>query len=356
MNGPELIDVLPAHRFDEAALAFYLRGRLPEMGETLVIRQFQGGQSNPTFLLETAGRRYVLRKKPPGRILPSAHMVEREYRVIRALGEHGAVPVPAAHVLCEDEGIIGTPFYVMDYVAGRVLPHPALREAEQGERRAIHFAAIDTLAALHRVDVEAIGLADYGKPQGYMARQVKRWSGQYEASRIGDMPAMDKLMAWLQDQSPARDETAIAHGDYRLGNLMLASDAPQVTAILDWELSTLGHPLSDLAYYCLPYHLHCEHEGMRGLVGLDLAALGVPSEAEVLERYCQQSGRDGIGDWHLFLAFSLFRLAAIVQGVYARALQGNASNADALEVGKRAGILAKAGWNIAQRDNGVLSP
>ncbi len=276
-------------------------------------------------------------------------MVEREYRVIRALGEHTTLPVPPAHVLCEDERVIGTPFYVMDYVAGRVIEHPALAAAAREERWPIHFAAIDTLAALHQVDVEAVGLAGYGRSQGYVARQIKRWSGQYEASRTGDMPAMEKLMRWLPEHVPARDESAIAHGDYRLGNLMLAPDAPRIIAILDWELSTVGHPLSDLAYYCLAYHLPADQPGMRGLIGTDLAAEGIPGEAELLERYCRQTGRDGLEDWHVFLAFSLFRLAAIVQGVYARALQGNASNADALQVGQRAGILAEAGWRIAQQ-------
>ncbi|MHB0774067.1 phosphotransferase [Halomonas sp. WWR20] len=356
MSEPQLIDVLPAHRIDEAALARYLRDYLPAMDDHLSVRQFQGGQSNPTYLLETAGRRYVLRKKPPGKVLPSAHMVEREYRVIRALAENTSLPVPQTHVLCEDDSIIGTPFYVMDYIAGRVLTHPALQEVEKSGRRAIHMAAIDTLADLHQVDIEAVGLADYGKPQGYVARQVKRWSGQYQASRTGDMPAMEQLMKWLPEHVPARDETAIAHGDYRLGNLIFAPDEPRVAAILDWELSTLGHPLADLAYCCLPYHLPADMEGMRGLIGIDLQAQGIPTEAEVLERYCQRTGRQEIGDWHVFLAFSLFRLAAILQGVYARALQGNASNANALEVGQRAGVLAETGWQIAQRgEQGALS-
>ena len=350
MNEPELIDVLPAHRFDEAALARYLRKHLPQMGDDVVIRQFQGGQSNPTYLLESAGRRYVLRKKPPGKVLPSAHMVEREYKVIRALSEHTRVPVPHVHLLCEDESIIGTAFYVMDHVEGQIFSHPALDGLAVGQRQPIHMAAIDTLAELHKVDVEAVGLADFGKAQGYFARQVKRWSGQYEASRTGDMPAMERLMQWLPEQVPQRDECAIAHGDYRLGNLIFAPGGARVAAILDWELSTLGHPLADLAYFCLPYHLPAGVDGLRGLVGIDLQAQGIPSEQEVLARYCQQSGRDAIGDWHVFVAFSLFRLAAILQGVYARALQGNASNADALQVGQRAGLLAEAGWRIAQTD------
>ncbi len=348
MNEPELIDVLPAHRFDEAALAHYLRLHLPAMGEALTVRQFQGGQSNPTYMLETGGRRYVLRKKPPGKVLPSAHMVEREYKVIRALAEHSSVPVPSVHLLCEDESIIGTAFYVMDHVEGRIFSHPALDGLAVAERGPIHLAAIDTLAALHQVDVEAVGLGDFGKAQGYFARQVKRWSGQYQASRTGDMPAMESLMQWLPQQVPQRDECAIAHGDYRLGNLILDPDEPRVAAVLDWELSTVGHPLADLAYFCLPYHLPAGVDGLRGLIGLDLHALGIPSEQDVLARYCQQSGRADVDDWHVFVAFSLFRLASILQGVYARALQGNASNADALQVGQRAGLLADAGWRIAQ--------
>ncbi|TCD23788.1 phosphotransferase family protein [Pseudomonas sp. IC_126] len=349
MSEPELIEVLPAHRFDEDALARYLRLHLPEMGKELSIRQFQGGQSNPTYLLESGGRRYVLRKKPPGKVLPSAHMVEREYKVIRVLSEHTRVPVPRVHLLCEDDSIIGTAFYVMDHVAGRIFSHPALEGVVTEERQSIHLAAVDTLAELHQVDVEAVGLGDFGKAQGYFARQVKRWSGQYQASRTGDMPAMEQLMRWLSEQVPQRDESAIAHGDYRLGNLIFEPGAPKVAAILDWELSTVGHPLADLAYFCLPYHLPAGVDGLRGLVGTDLHAQGVPSEQQVLERYCQQSGRADVAQWHVFVAFSLFRLAAILQGVYARALQGNASNADALQVGQRAGLLAEAGWRIAQR-------
>lgn len=347
-TAPELVDVLPAHQFDEARLHQWLKRELPDIGEHLEIRQFQGGQSNPTFLLESDGRRYVLRKKPPGKTLPSAHMVEREYRVMRALSEHTDVPVPNVRVLCEDSGVIGTPFYVMDFLEGRIVSHSALRALDRQERMPAHQSAIDTLAALHSVDVNAIGLGDYGRPEGYVARQVARWSKQYLASKTDELPAMDKLMAWLPDNLPAKDETAIAHGDYRFGNLMLAPDRPEVIAILDWELSTLGHPLADLAYYCLPYYLPSDMEGMRGLKGEDLEALGIPDEQETIARYCAKTGRDGIDDWHVFLAFSLFRLAAILQGVYKRALDGNAANANALEVGKRASLLAETGWQIAQ--------
>lgn len=345
--APELVEVLPAHKFDEKALHDWLKRELPEVGDRIDIQQFQGGQSNPTFLLTTAGGRYVMRKKPPGKTLPSAHMVEREYRVMRALSEHTDVPVPAVRVLCEDSAVIGTPFYVMDFLEGRIISHSALRALDRQDRMPAHHSAIDTLAALHSVDVNAIGLGDYGRPEGYVARQVSRWSKQYLASKTDELPAMDNLMAWLPENLPAKDETSIAHGDYRFGNLMLAPDKPEVIAILDWELSTLGHPLADLAYYCLPYYLPSDMEGMRGLRGEDLEALGIPDEQETIARYCAKTGRDGIDDWHVFLAFSLFRLAAILQGVYKRALDGNAANANALEVGKRASLLADIGWQIA---------
>ncbi len=346
--APQLVEVLEAHRLDEQKLTAYLRQHLPEFDGELRVLQFQGGQSNPTYLLEVGQRRYVLRKKPPGKVLPKAHMVEREYQIIRALADHTDLPVPPARFLCEDDSIIGTPFYVMDYIEGRIVSHPALLAVDRAERQPIHFSAIDTLADLHRVDVNAVGLSGYGRPEAYVERQVSRWTKQYLASRTGDMPAMEKLMAWLPENIPATDECAIAHGDFRLGNLILHPTEPKVMAILDWELSTLGHPLPDLAYSCLPYHLPAEIKGMRGLVGEDLEVLGVPEEADILARYCKRVGRDSIPDWHVFLAFSLFRLAAIVQGVYARALQGNAANADALEVGQRASILAEAGWRIAQ--------
>ena len=344
---PELVEVLPAHKFDESRLLVWLQKQLPEVGNRLAVKQFQGGQSNPTFLLETDRGRYVLRKKPPGKTLPSAHMVEREYKVIRALSGNTNFPVPKARVLCEDSEIIGTPFYVMDFLEGRIVSHSALRELDRQERLPAHHSAIDTLAELHSVDVNAVGLDDYGRPEGYVARQVSRWSKQYLASKTDDMPAMDKLMAWLPENLPSSDECAIAHGDYRFGNLMLAPDKPEVIAVLDWELSTLGHPLADLAYYCLPYHLPSDMPGMRGLLGEDLEALGIPNEQETIARYCAKTGRKSIADWHVYLAFSLFRLASIVQGVYKRALDGNAANANALEVGKRASLLAETGWAIA---------
>ncbi|MCU5784115.1 phosphotransferase enzyme family protein [Alcanivorax balearicus MACL04] len=349
MEGqPELVPVLEAHRFDESRLSRYL-DQAGLLAGALRVQQFQGGQSNPTYLLESGERRYVLRKKPPGKVLPSAHQVDREYRVMKALGEHSDVPVPTMRALCEDDDVIGTSFYVMDFVPGRVFSEPLLEclpTAQQ--RRAVYEAMVDTLAKLHSVDYRVAGLEDFGRPQGYVARQVKRWRAQYQASKTDELPAMDNLIDWLEEHIPEDDSAAIAHGDFRMGNLLLAPDQPKVVAVLDWELATIGHPLADLAYFCLPYHLPHGIQGVRGLDGLDLSERGIPDEHVLLERYCRGCGRDGISDWPVFLAFALFRTAAILQGVYARALQGNASNRDALEVGKRAGLMAERGWQIAR--------
>ena len=348
--------ILPAHRFDETSLAVYLRSRLPGVERGLEVQQFRGGQSNPTFLLTAgAGQRYVLRKKPPGKLLPKAHQVEREHRVMAAL--YGtAVPVPRMHLLCEETEVIGTPFYVMDFVPGRILADPAAPGLTPAERRQSRMAMVDVLASLHAVDWRDIGLADFGRSENYLARQVARWSQQYAASRTdAEIPAMDWLTAWLADNLPvAQQEVAVVHGDYRPGNLVLHTNRPDVVAVLDWELSTLGHPLADLAYFCLPYHLPAGLPGLRGLRGHDLEELGLPSEKEVLAVYAERSGRGTIGDWAFFLAFSLFRLAAILQGVAARAAQGNASSADAQEVGGRAGLLAEVGQSIAQGRNATV--
>lgn len=343
-----LVDVLAAHRFDEAALRDYLRPQLDGIDKSFDIKQFQGGQSNPTFLIQAGKQRYVLRKKPPGKLLPSAHQVEREYRVMKAL-QSTDVPVPTMRLLCEDDSIIGTAFYIMDFVDGRVLEHPTLPNTAKEERWAIYEAMADTLAKLHRVDWQTVGLGDYGRPDQYVQRQIKRWSQQYEASKTGEMPAMEQLMQWLPKHAPADDETTIAHGDFRLGNLMLHPSKAEVVAVLDWELSTLGHPLADLGYCCMPYHLPGNMPGIRGVTDLNLKQENIPDESTFLRIYCERVGRDGVPDWYFFLAFSLFRIAAILQGVYARALQGNASSADALKVGERAGVLAEIGWRLAQK-------
>ncbi len=339
--------VRDAHRFDEARLADYLSGRLPGFAPPLAVRQFEGGQSNPTFLLETGGGRFVLRKKPPGDLLPSAHLVEREYRVMTALRGSG-VPVPAMHLLCEDAAIIGTSFYVMDHVAGRVFRDPALPGLPPAQRQALYDAMNDTLARLHGVDWRAAGLADFGKPDRYLARQTERWTRQYQASKTEDIATMDRLIDWLPRHLPEDDAVAIAHGDFRLENLIFHPNEPTVLAVLDWELSTLGHPLSDLAYNCMPYHFPAEGLSFPGLGGLDHAALGIPCESDYVAAYCRRTGRDAIPDWSVFLAFSLFRMAAILQGVYARALQGNAASERAAKMGGMPALLAGIAWEIAQ--------
>jgi aminoglycoside phosphotransferase (APT) family kinase protein len=345
----ELIDVLPQHRFDEAALAAYVTGSLPEATGPLVLRQFQGGQSNPTYLLtDSAGRRYVLRKKPPGAILASAHAVEREYAVMHALGPVG-VPVPRMRVLCEDPGVIGTPFYIMDYVDGRVLTDIRLAELPVADRAAYYFAMADGLAALHRVDWRAVGLGGYGKPDAYVQRQVGRWTKQYLASSPEENADMDRLMAWLAGNIPPDEPAVIAHGDFRLGNLMFAPETPDLLAILDWELSTIGHPLADLGYLCSFYRLPSDGAPFKGLGGLDLAALGIPDERALVARYCHSVGRDDPPPHFAFyVAFSLFRSAAIGQGVFDRSRRGNAADTRAGLYMNMVRECSRIGWAVAQ--------
>jgi aminoglycoside phosphotransferase (APT) family kinase protein len=295
------------------------------------VRKFRGGQSNPTYWLGTAERQYVLRKKPPGKLLPSAHAVEREHRVMTAL--RGAdVPVANTHGLCEDPSVIGTPFFVMDYLPGRIFWNVQLPDQPPEERRAIYAEAIRVLAALHRVDVDAVGLSDYGKRGGYVARQVARWSKQYEASKTRDIASMDALVAYLPLNVPNGDETTLVHGDYRLDNLIFHPTEPRILSVIDWELSTLGHPLSDLAYVCMLYDVALPRVG--GLLGVDFEATGIPTEADFVARYSEAAGRsEAPADWPFYKAFGLFRLAAIAQGVFARSEQGNASSDDAAMYG-----------------------
>lgn len=343
--------VKSAHQFDKGKLATFLKDqRLMAAVDDLNIQQFQGGQSNPTFLLTAGSKRYVLRKKPPGKLLPSAHMVEREYKVMKALEPLG-YPVPAMHVLCEDDGVIGTAFYVMDFVEGRIYENPALLDdgVTPADRTAIYQSMIDTMAQLHAVDPAAVGLADFGRQGGYIERQISRWSKQFEASRTEAMPAMDELIAWLPDNIPGPDETTVVHGDFRTGNLILDPKEPKVIAVLDWELATLGHPLSDLAYNCLGYHFPRENQQFNGMVGLDFAALGIPNEEQVVAMYCAATGRDGIADWNFYMAFNMFRISAICQGVYKRGLDGNASSENATDYGVKAQSAAKIGWQLAQK-------
>ncbi|MBL8644277.1 MAG: phosphotransferase family protein [Rhodospirillaceae bacterium] len=340
------IDILPAHRFDEAALAVYLNGALPGFSGPAAIKQFQGGQSNPTFLITTPKAKYVLRKKPPGKLLPSAHQVEREFAVLKAL--HGTgVPVPAPLVLCEDASIIGTAFYVMAFVENRVFTAPGMPGVSPDQRAGVYRSMAETLAQLHTVDWRACGLESFGRPDGYLTRQVDRWTKQYAATKTDDMPSMDKLMAWLPGHIPDSHEAAVAHGDYRLGNLLIDPVAPKVVAIVDWELATIGHPLADLAYACMAYRMPTDDPVFAGLGGVDLKPLGIPAEDELVEMYARAAGRSHIPDWPFYLAFSYFRLAAITQGVYARSLQGNASDLKAKYYGAVAKTSAEIGWSIA---------
>lgn len=342
----QLIDVPPEQRFDEASLWRYLAAQLPEFKEPAALRQFQGGQSNPTFMIETPVGHFVLRKKPPGKLLPSAHLVEREYRVMKALAE-SAVPVPRMRLLCADDTIIGTAFFLMDYVEGRILADVSLPGLSTVERQRIYGDMARVLAAIHSIDWRGSGLADFGKPEAYLARQLDRWTKQYLASKTDDDDTMTRLITWLKAHLPQDDDTALVHGDYRMGNLILHASEPRIVAVIDWELATLGAPLCDLAYNCMAYRIPPAF-ALSGLAGADLAALCIPTEDETVAAYCRQAHREKPADWAFYLAFSFFRFAAITQGVYARALQGNAADRRGIEHGKVARLAAKLGWSIAQ--------
>jgi aminoglycoside phosphotransferase (APT) family kinase protein len=345
-TADEIIPVRSAHRFDEEALATYLSNKLEGFTGQLTVRQFGQGQSNPTFLLGSGDREWVLRKKPPGKLLPSAHAVDREYRVIKALQDTD-VPVPEAYLLCEDDTIIGTPFYVMKRAVGRIFRNPSAPEVSSAEERAAIFDAMnETLARLHQVDLKAVGLEDFGKSGNYMSRQVDRWTRQYEASKTDEIESMESLIRWLIENIPDDETTTIVHGDYRLENMVIHPTEPRVIAILDWELCTLGHPLADLAYNCMLYHFPADPATNLGLLGLDLEALGIPSEEDYVAAYCRRTGRSDIPNWSFFLAFSIFRVAAIVQGVYKRGLDGIASSAKAESFGAYVRFLSDTGWQI----------
>jgi aminoglycoside phosphotransferase (APT) family kinase protein len=338
----ETIPVREAHRFDPARLAQLVGDQL---GHRLVdIRQMRGGQSNPTFLVVTSGGEYVLRKQPPGELLPSAHAVDREYRVLHALSRTD-VPVPRPVLFCPDREVIGTPFYLMERLRGRIFWEPTLPEVARPDRAGIYEGMADALARLHKADWQALGLADYGRPGNYFARQIGRWSKQWQGSRTRDNPPIDRLAEWLPAHVPPGDDTAICHGDFRLDNMIFAAGEPRVIGILDWELSTLGHPMADLAYNLMPYVI--PPEAFRGMAGRDLDALGIPSRDEYVGMYQARTGRtDEVTPFHI--AFSLFRIAVILEGVLARAKQGNASSSEAGTHGDRALLLAERGWEIAR--------
>ena len=347
----DTIAVPDRHRVDVDALAAWLRDRVPDFRGPLTLELFKGGQSNPTYRLTTPHAAYVMRAKPGpvAKLLPSAHAIEREYRVLAALGRTD-IPVARVYALCEDESVIGRAFYVMECVDGRVLWEQSLPGLSNDERSAIYDEMNRVIAALHTVDYEAIGLGDYGKPGNYFARQIGRWSKQYLASATEPIEAMNRLIDWLPLHVPEGDETSIVHGDYRLDNLIFDRQRPRIRAVLDWELSTLGHPLADFSYHCMGWHIAPGE--FRGIGGLDHAALGIPSERAYVQAYCRRTGRDTartLAHWDFYLAYNLFRLAAILQGIMKRAVDGTASSAQALEEGRRARPLAELGWQFAQR-------
>ena len=342
----ETTEVKDTHRIDEMALASYLATYVEGFASDLEVRQFPIGQSNPTYQLISGGKKYVLRKKPPGKLLPSAHAVDREYRVISAL-EGTGMPVPPALHLCEDPEVIGTEFFVMGMVEGRVFHDPSLPGLEPQERCQFYNNFITNLAILHAVDFNAAGLSDFGRAEGYIERQVARWSKQYEASKTDEILAMDAIINWLPKNLPADQSVSIVHGDYRPGNMICHPNEPRIVAALDWELSTLGHPLADLGYCCAAYHTDISAIGQ--FAGLDYKALGLPSEDEFIELYCRHSGRCAIDDYYYYVVFSLFRSAAIIQGVYKRGLDGNASSELAVKFDGVAAGRAEVAWALVQK-------
>ena len=342
--------IRPGYGFDEAALQTWLQANLPGFAGPMAVAQFRGGQSNPTFLLTAGGRRYVLRRKPMGDLLPSAHAVDREFRVIQALASTD-VPVAHAHALCEDPDVIGSAFYVMDHVEGRIFWDPTLPGMDPGERSAIFDELNRVQAALHRIDPAAVKLGDYGRPGAYLERQVARWTRQYKAAETETIEAADRLIEWLPRHMPAEGQTRIVHGDYRLDNVIFHPTEPRILAVLDWELSTLGHPLADFSYNCMAWHI--PPGTFRGIGGLDLQTLGIPSEEEYIRLYCERTGlatpASLAADWNFYLAYNMFRIAAILQGIAKRVEDGTASSEQARASGAGARPMAELAWRFAQQ-------
>jgi aminoglycoside phosphotransferase (APT) family kinase protein len=326
-----------------ARLQDYLQRHMEGFQGPLRVAQFAGGQSNPTYRVETPGRQYVLRRKPPGTLLASAHAVDREFRVLRALGQAPGFPVPRVHIYCDDATVLGTPFYVMDLVEGRNFWDASLPEVPREQRRSCYESMVGALATLHSLDHEALGLADFGKPGDYFKRQISRWSRQYlQNEQAGRVAAMDRLIDWLPRHIPGDQQVSIVHGDYRCDNLIFHPTEPRVVAILDWELSTLGHPLADFGYHLLVYRMPTL--GVTGMLGLDFAALGLPTEQEYVAMYCDRTGRRGIPDLDFYAAFNLFRLAAIFHGIRGRLLDGTSVNPRAREYAAAVDEVAELGW------------
>ena len=349
---PETVEVRPSHRFETAALEKLLTAELD--ARLLGLLQMRGGQSNPTFVLLTDRGEYVLRKQPPGQLLPSAHAVDREYRILTALAGSD-VPVPRPLFFCADRDVIGTPFYIMERLRGRVFWSPTLPQVPRDERRAIYFGMVEALARLHLVDWKALGLSDYGKPGSYFARQIVRWTKQWQTSRTRDNPSIDKLAEWLPKNIPRDgDETAIVHGDFRLDNTILAPDAPKVLAVLDWELSTLGDPLADFSYHLMKYHMPPTDSGggTGSLVGHDLRALGIPSMEEYVDAYAERTGLDPRPHLNAYLAYNFFRIAAILQGIAGRVRDGTATSEHATARALMVRPLAATAWSFARAAGG----
>lgn len=332
-------------RLDETKLSQWMTEHVEGYAGPITLSKFAGGQSNPTYRIDTPGTAYVLRRKPFGPLLPSAHAVDREYNVIAGLYPTG-FPVARPYGLCEDDAVIGSAFYIMEMVEGRTLWDGALPGMAPAERTATYHAMIDTLAALHMTDYEAAGLGNYGKPGNYFERQVGRWTKQYRASQTDDLPDMEHLIAYLPASLPVQERTSIVHGDYRIDNMIFAPNEPRVIAVLDWELSTLGDPMADLAYLLMNWVT--EPEGRSGVKGLDFEALGIPTMEAMATRYAEKTGRDTVPDMNWYFAFNLFRLAGIVQGIKKRVIDGNASSAKAAEMAEKVPVLAASAWHFAQ--------
>jgi len=331
----------------------FLESRVDGFRGPARLEKFPGGQSNPTFLLSASSGDYVLRRQPPGKLLKSAHAVDREFRVIAALNKSG-VPVPQVYALCESPDVIGSMFYIMGYCKGRIFWDAALPEvATNNERSAIYDEMNRVLANLHQVDLQSTGLSDYGKPGSYFERQLGRWSAQYRASELRTISAMEELMGWLEQNLPADDgRIALVHGDYRLDNMVFHPEKPEIIAVLDWELSTLGHPFADLAYQCMQLRMPSKGAQISGLAGIDRQLLGIPEEQDYVAAYCRRMNFEEIGNWAFYLAFSFFRLAAIVQGVAKRAADGNASNARAASLGQWVEPLARQALGVIEEEAG----
>ena len=336
---PELTPVREAHRIDEDALKTYLARHIDDDFSSITLRQFEGGQSNPTYLLGTAARQYVIRKKPPGELLKSAHQVDREYRVMHAL-QGSKVPVPKTYLLCEDESVIGQTFYVMSHVEGRVIVDPALPNVAGADRAPLYDDFIRVLAELHKVDLDAVGLSDFGRAGNYYERQISRWTKQYRASETETIPEMDALIEWFPANIPESEETTLVHGDYRIGNTITHLTEPRIEAVLDWELCTTGHPLGDLGYNCMMFYTADRQQ---------LLDAGIPSEEDLLATYCKHAGRGPIEDWSFYIIYNLFRIGAIVQGVYKRGLDGNASSDTWAERKDQCRQNAEAAWALVEK-------